>query len=300
MDRSCQEPLAEVLDQNRQILMVSGPRQVGKTTLAKSLLMHKGCSNNYLTWDDSVQRELILAGTPRIVSQLSLDQLSSRPPMVAFDELHKYKHWKNFLKGLFDQYELDVRFMVTGSARLNLFNKGGDSLMGRYFHYRLHPLSVAELSSGLVDEQIIQSPVDVDQEMYEKLLQFGGFPEPFFKADRRFSNRWQSSRMEQLLYEDIREGSKIHELKQLEVLASLLCMQASKETKYSSLAKAVRVSVDTIRRWLDVLETLGFMPQCCKPWGCSISLPNWRVQLRILLVSKSCQPSCQSGQEYRV
>lgn len=257
------------LNSNRQMILLSGPRQVGKTTLAKKILGNK-YKDHYLNWDDINHRELILSGSDAIIQTLGLDQLHDKKYLLVFDELHKYKNWKNFIKGFYDRFEDELNFLVTGSARMDIFKRGGDSLMGRYFNYRLHPLSVKELIGGASSEQIIQSPQLINDDVFKQLLNFGGFPEPFLKQDTRFFNRWQKLRHEQLVREEIRDNSSIHELAQMEILVKILSKQAGQVTKYSTLAKQIRVSVDTIRRWLDILESFYYCFRV-RPWYENIS-----------------------------
>ncbi len=139
--RIYQAMLAEHLAGSRQMAFVSGPRQVGKTTTCRALAAAT------LNWDDLDDREILLGGPRRVVDALGLHRLSERPPVVLFDELHKFPRWKSFLKGFFDVYGGGLRILVTGSSRLDVYRRGGDSLMGRYFLYRMHPFSVGEAAS---------------------------------------------------------------------------------------------------------------------------------------------------------
>lgn len=165
-----------------------------------------------------------------------------------------------------DLCEGQLAILVTGSASLDVFKKGGDSLMGRYFNYRLHPLSVAELiDSDWNTEKLIQAPRALGAELYSHLFQFGGFPEPFLKANQRFYHRWRRLRQQQLIREEIRDVARVQEIAQLEMLVILLEKQAGQVTKYSTLAKQLRVSVDTIRRWLEVLEGFYYCYRI-RPW----------------------------------
>ena len=253
----------------RQMLFLSGPRQVGKTTLARVLI--KNTEGYYFNWDQLDDRQKILSGSSAIAEKVGLDQLRADQPLIAFDELHKYTHWKNWLKGFFDHYENKVHILVTGSARMDIFRKGGDSLMGRYFHYRMHPLSLREVSHPLLDTtSILQTPFHPEKEHLTQLLDFGGFPEPYSRANKAFSNRWQKLRQQQLIYEDIRDLSHIQEVAQLEVLALLIRKQAGQTCKYSSLAQQIRVSIDTIRRWLDTLESFYYCYRL-RPWHHNIA-----------------------------
>jgi len=269
MERQYISIIKEELQQNRQMIFISGPRQVGKTTLAKQILSNK-FKKYYLNWDDVNHRETILSGSDAIIALLELDQLHNEKPIIVFDELHKYKHWKQFLKGFFDRFENNFHIIVTGSAKMDIYKHGGDSLMGRYFNLRLHPLSVKELIGSYDPLLTIQAPKPIEADTFEQLLQFGGFPEPYLKKDKRFHNRWQKLRLEQLVQEDIRDNSTIHELKQLEVLAIVLKKNAGQGTKYSTLAKQIRVSVDTIRRWIDILESFYYCFRV-RPWYSNIS-----------------------------
>lgn len=137
---------------------VAGPRQVGKTTTCRDL------ADIYLDWDNEDHRQIILAGPAAVATYAGLDSLRPRPTRIVFDELHKYKLWKQFLKGFFDTYEARVRIMVTGSSRLDVYRKGGDSLMGRYFLYHMHPLSVAELCNPQPPTQPYRPPAQLSDE----------------------------------------------------------------------------------------------------------------------------------------
>jgi predicted AAA+ superfamily ATPase len=267
--------LVEHLASNRQMAFVSGSRQVGKTTTCRN---H---ANAYANWDNIDDRELILAGPANLVDRLGLNRLSSTIPVVLFDELHKYPRWKQFLKGFFDTYADQVRITVTGSSRMDVYRRGGDSLMGRYFLYRMHPFSVAEaLTQDLPDaKRIVRPPGKIKAVDFKALWQHGGYPEPFLKRDIRFSRRWQTLRLEQLVREDIRDLTHIQQIDQLELLVKLLANRSAHQLIYGNLAKEVRVSIDTIRRWIETLCNLhlGFL---IRPWFKNISRslrkePKW-------------------------
>jgi predicted AAA+ superfamily ATPase len=267
--------LAEHLDEHRQMALVSGPRQVGKTTTCRN---H---ADAYVNWDNIDDREQVLAGPQQLVERLELNRLSKTVPVALFDELHKYPRWKQFLKGFFDTYADQVRIIVTGSSRMGVYRRGGDSLMGRYFHYRMHPFSIAEtLSKELPDsKRIFRTPKRVKNADFDALWHHGGYPEPFLKRDMRFSRRWQSLRLEQLVREDIRDLTQIQHIDQLETLVNLLANRSAHQLIYGNLAKDVRVSVDTVRRWIDILRNLhlGFL---IRPWFRNVSRslrkePKW-------------------------
>lgn len=267
--------LQEHLARHRQMAFVTGPRQVGKTTTCQR---H---AEAYINWDNLDDRVEILGGPKRLIERLGLEKLRKTVPTALFDELHKYPRWKEFLKGFFDTYADRVHLLVTGSSRMDTYRRGGESLMGRYFHYRMHPFTVAEtLRQNLPDaKRIVRSPKKIDAATFGALWTHGGYPEPFLKRDLRFSRRWQELRFEQLLREDLRDLTQIHELGQLETLVKLLRHRSAHQLVYSHLARDVRVSVDTVRRWVEALCRLhlGFL---LRPYFRSVSRslrkePKW-------------------------
>lgn len=249
----------ESLREHRQMAFVSGPRQVGKTTTCRDL------ASVYLDWDNEDHRTLILAGPKAVASHAGADKLAAEPIRIVFDELHKYPRWKQFLKGFFDTYEKRFRIMVTGSSRLDVYRKGGDSLMGRYLLYHMHPLSVGECCKGAFPTELIAAPAQIPESEWQALWQFGGHPEPFLKRSDRFSRRWGDLRRQQLLREDIRDRTGIQNLDQLAVMARLLADRSGEQLIYSSLAKQIRVSENTIRSWISTLCAFhyGFT---VRPW----------------------------------
>ena len=247
--------------QNRQIAMVTGPRQVGKTTSTRE----GAGEHRYYTWDQQSDRRLITRGAKAVAEDASLSVLSKPSLHVVFDEIHKYRLWRSFLKGCFDVYANRARIVVTGSASLGFFRRGGDSLMGRYFLYRMHPVSVGELLRASVGTSVIAEPAQIDDESYAALLRFGGYPEPFLRGETRFYNRWRRLRSELLFREDLRDLTRIQEAGQVEVLGELLASQGGQLLSYSSLARDANVAVDTARRWVAALEALFYI-YTIRPW----------------------------------
>jgi len=267
--------LDEHLAKHRQMAFVTGPRQVGKTTTCRD---H---ADSYANWDNVDDREQILAGPSRLVERFGLNRLSDSTPAVLFDELHKYPRWKQFLKGFFDTYSDQVRIIVTGSSRMDVYRRGGDSLMGRYFLYRMHPFSVAEILHKDLPgpSRIVRQPVKVKSADFEALWNHGGYPEPFLKRDARFSRRWRSLRLQQFVREDVRDLTQIQQIDQVETLVRLLADRSSHQLVYGNLARTVRISADTARRWIEVLRDLhlGFL---VRPWFKNVSRslrkePKW-------------------------
>lgn len=251
--------LAEHLHENRQMVFFSGPRQVGKTTIAR----HEG--NVYLDWDNRDHQKLILKGPAAVAQYCRLHEASSSLPVIVFDELHKFSRWKNFLKGFFDTYEGRCRMVVTGSAKMDVYRRGGDSLMGRYFPYRLHPFSVAELLRPDVSENLISPPLELDTDSWDALYLHGGFPEPFVKRMNRFSSRWRTQRNERLFKEDLKDLTRIQEFSLLEILARILADRSGDQLIYANLAADVQVAPNTLKAWVNTLVSTyyGFL---VRPW----------------------------------
>ena len=249
---------------NRQMLFFSGPRQVGKTTASLAAVP----SENYLNWDNEEHRALILSGPLAIARHFGVLDLKEELPIVVFDEIHKYRHWKRFLKGFFDTYEKRVRVIVTGSARMDVYKRGGDSMMGRYFLYRLHPLSVRELLDASLPKSLLSAPALCPD--FDLLLEYGGFPEPFVQRNHKFSQQWQRFRLDLLFREDLRDLTRIQDIGQVEILAQLLSRQVGQLVDYTSLANRVKVSSPTIQRWIQALSNLYYC-FTIQPWSRNIS-----------------------------
>jgi len=219
-------------DMAKKIIILAGPRQVGKTTLSKQLLP----SFVSLNYDAASDRRMIREEDwPRDV------------PLVIFDELHKLRKWKSKIKGIFDTDGIPPSLLVTGSARLETVRKGGDSLAGRFFAYRLHPLTVKEL---------VQSLREPPPLALEKILKFGGFPEPYLQNDETYARRWRRTHLDTIIRGDLLDLERVRDLKSIEVLVDLLRDRVGSPTSYSSLAQDLQVSVHTVKHWLQILENL--------------------------------------------
>lgn len=257
MKRIYEEVLEEHFSLHDEMAFLAGPRQVGKTTTAQSLKTTHPLFY-YNNWDNEDDRALILKGPRAIMEAYPIEQLEAIKPFLTFDEIHKYGGWKNFIKGFYDTYGKLLHILVTGSSRLDVYRVGGDSLMGRYFPYRVHPLSVAECLRTKIPVKEIQEPQEISEDVFQALLRFGGFPKPFLNQEMRFLRRWQSLRKEQLFREDIRDFGSVHEVAKLEILAKYLGETVGQLTNFTALANKVKVAVTTITRWLDVLTTFYF------------------------------------------
>ncbi len=236
-------------DLKDKMVFVSGPRQVGKTTLAKQLGENFYSNNTtYLNWDNRVDRKIIL-------SQV----FPANKTFFIFDEIHKYKNWKNYLKGEYDKYKEIFKIMVTGSARLDIYRKGGDSLLGRYRPYRLHPFSLQELSNGKFNstpfkELVFTDPPKEIKELFNNLLKFGGFPELFIKQSEKALRQWHNDKVDRLIKEDVRDIENIRDLSALQVLVELLPNKVGSLFSLNSLREDLNVTHKTISLWVDILE----------------------------------------------
>jgi predicted AAA+ superfamily ATPase len=215
-------------DLARKMVFVAGPRQVGKTTMARRL---KHGKKGYLNWDVPDDRERILRR-----------ELPTSPLWV-FDEIHKYRRWRNFLKGIFDAKRKSQRVLVTGSARLDLYRRGGDSLQGRYHLLRLHPLSVAELGARTESD-------------LKDLIALGGFPEPFHGGSETEARRWSREYRVRLVREEVGDLEQIQDLGTLELLMMRLPDLVGSPLSVNSVREDLQVSHKTVERWIQALERL--------------------------------------------
>jgi len=220
-------------DLRNKMVFIGGPRQVGKTTISLQYLPSKSVSDPaYLNWDHAPIRHALLRG-----------ELPASP-IVVLDEIHKYADWKNLVKGYFDTRKNKQNFLVTGSAKLDYFNKGGDSMHGRYHYYRLHPFSLPELSSQATLKDL------------EQLFTFGGFPEPLFKQNSRMLRRWHNERMRRVIHDDLKDLSAIRDVSSLELLVSELPNRICSPLSIQNLANSLHVSQPTVSKWLEMLDAM--------------------------------------------
>ncbi len=219
-------------DLEKKIVLLVGPRQSGKTYLAKDIA-RSFSKSVYLNYDQILDRNIIYA-------QSWLDQTD----LLVLDELHKMPNWKNYLKGVFDTKPTSMRILVTGSARLDVYDRIGDSLAGRYFRHRLLPLSLSELR---------QSNERVD---FDKLLERGGFPEPYFADEDQDANRWRAQYINSLLSTDVFEIERIQNLKGMRLVFDLLRNRVGSPISYQSLAEDVGVSPMTVKKYIQILESI--------------------------------------------
>lgn len=221
-------------DLKRKMVFVGGPRQVGKTTLAKAILSSNYPDGRYLNWDFDEDRQDILQ-----------KRWSTDNPLLIFDELHKFPKWKGWIKGIYDVSHNLHSFLITGSARLDVYRRGGDSLLGRYHYWRLHPFTLDEFPKGI-------SPKDA----FERLMTLGGFPEPFLEGDERIARRWRRERFDRVLREDVRDLEPVRDIQLLSLFLDLLRHRVGGLVVLSNLAGDLEISPKTAKAWLETLERM--------------------------------------------
>ncbi len=222
-------------DLSRKMVLLTGPRQVGKTTLARDL-MPEFTRPQYLNWDVTDDRRILME-----------QSWSPRAGMLVLDEIHKMRRWKEYLKGVFDGRGEGQAVLVTGSARMETFRQSGESLAGRYFHLRLHPFSVrewVELSGAKPDDAL------------DRLMERGGMPEPFLAEDTVQAGRWRQQYFTDLVREDVLEFSRVQEIRVMRLLLELLRQRVGSPLSIASLARDLQIAPNTVSRYIGILEAL--------------------------------------------
>lgn len=257
------------LAREKSMVFLVGPRQVGKTTLTQ-IISRSFPNNLYFNWDIP-QHKTRFTENPTFFQEIKRRDPST--PLIIFDEIHKYKDWKNYLKGAYDQFHDRYQFLVSGSGRLDIYQKGGDSLAGRYFLFHLWPFTIAELGkSNLTIENFLENPVQISMERSEMLKEewsrlstLSGFPEPYLANRMATYRRWSSSYSAQLIREDIRDLTGIKSVADMETLYLLLPSKVGSPLSIPSLATDLKVSYNSVRGWLSVFERF-FLIFSIAPW----------------------------------
>jgi len=262
-----------------KMVFLTGPRQVGKTTFAKNWLSSERVEDTYFDWDDPAVRSEYNRN-PLYFRNIVNAQFKGKPVPMVFDEIHKQKNWRNILKGVYDPNRGKVQLLVTGSARLGLYRKSGDSLVGRYFSFQMFPLGLPEAASDfswileedrpLVDgESLLEHARKVNnkhvEEALEKLLTFGGFPEPFLKASARFHQRWIKEYKTLLTREEVRDLSRISDIRGLEHLIDILPSKVGSPLSINSLREDLGYHHSTLVNWINIIKEL-YLVFTIRPW----------------------------------
>jgi predicted AAA+ superfamily ATPase len=244
-------------DLAERMVFVGGPRQVGKTTLARELVAKEFFRSGYYNWDNRNDRRKIMQSN-----------WPGDAELIILDEIHRYKKWKSFIKGEHDTLKHKYRFLITGSARLDIYRKGGDSMLGRYHYYRLHPFTLAELIGEVsVPEVMKEIPIQPksEKDTLEALDRFGGFPEPFLKQNTRTLRRWHNEKSHRLFREDIRDVEQVRDIINMQLLGDLLPKRAGSLLSINSLREDLGVSHRAVSSWLNILESFYY---CFRIYPC--------------------------------
>ena len=259
----------------KSMIFLAGPRQVGKTTLAK--IIAKDFNNSLYFNYDIIDNKKKLIDNPFFYEEVN--RKDSSKPLIIFDEIHKYNDWKNYLKGVYDRDSENFIFLILGSGRLNIYKKGGDSLAGRYILFHIWPFTISELSyknrdlkrflSNVIDMEKIHT-TNINITDWKKLSKFSGFPDPFIKADNDFYNIWSKNYKHQLLREDIQDIIQVKKADQISILLSLIPSRIGSPLSIDNLARDISVSFDSVKNWLTIFENF-FLIFFVPPWSKKIS-----------------------------
>lgn len=257
----------------KPMIFISGPRQVGKTTISKEI--SKEFANSlYFNWDLILNKKKLIEN-PLFFTEL--ERKDQSVPLIILDEIHKYKEWKNYLKGIYDQFFESYRFLVLGSGRLDIYQKGSDSLAGRYFSFNVWPFTISEISgNNMAFPDFIKNPLGgvktgkKEDSIWRDLTMLSGFPEPFLSGREIRYKRWSSSYYKQIIREDIRDFNDVQMINDMELLFSLIPSRVGSPFSIDNLAGDLHVSHNTVKRWLDMFESFYLLFRI-SPWTNKIS-----------------------------
>ena len=262
-----------MLSAHKQMVFIAGPRQAGKTTFTQ-ILAEDFNNSLYFNWDILDEKRKLIEN-PFFYEEVHRKDNSM--PLIIFDELHKYLNWKNYLKSVYDRDKGNYKFIISGSGRLDMYQKGGDSLAGRYFIFYLWPFTLAELAgNNLPFKQFMSNPIEIHscpnetQPAWNRLSRFSGFPDPYLGKTDQFYRIWSNTYRKQLLREDVRDLILLRNIENMEMLFSLLPSKIGSPLSMASLARDINVSFDSIRNWIEIFENF-FMVFRIPPWSQKIS-----------------------------
>jgi predicted AAA+ superfamily ATPase len=259
-------------NKDKEMVFISGARQAGKTTLAKDIASEESTSL-YFNYDIPINKSKIL-NHPTFFEEV--DRGKSDQPLIILDEIHKFKEWKNYLKGIYDGYAGEFRFLVTGSGRLDLSRKRGDALSGRYYHFHLFPFTIGEIFASsphqLDQERLLEIPEQnaIAQEAWDTMAQVSGFPEPFLKGTKLKYRRWTQSYHSQVIRDDIRDEFAVQQIDAMEALYVLIGGCVGSPFSASNHARTLTISHKTVSSWITVFERF-FLVFKLRPYSKRIS-----------------------------
>ena len=262
---------------DKPLIMLAGPRQSGKTTFARDIVAKDFKDVVYFNWDIVADKGRLITD-PVFFSKIPKSSVLSKP-LVILDEIHKYRDWKNYLKGIYDQFRQEYKFLITGSGRLEYSRKAGDSLAGRYLKFHIFPFTLSELSSAnreLTD--FLNNPLkdfeNIDfrktAENFRNLLELSGFPEPFIKGKKSFWSAWSNTYGQQIVRDDLTTFSDIRNLDLVETLFALIPSRVGSPFSINNLAGDLQVAFDTVKNWLLLFDSF-YLTFRIAPWTIKIS-----------------------------
>jgi len=269
----------------RHMIFLAGPRQVGKTELARTWLAAQRSTSLYFNWDDIRTRQSYFEDSRFFESPAR--SLGIKDPWIVFDEIHKRQRWRDILKGIYDLFGNEFRFLVTGSARLDMFRQSGDSLVGRYNLFHMMPFNLKELlqpvfTPGFLcidalkkmarafEEEIHAPSAPEISDAFESLWRWGPFPEPLLRQNDRFSRKWHQDYIALMVREELRDLSRVTELDKIERLLMLLPSRLTAPLSMHNLAAELEVAHTTVKNWLEQLRRL-YLIFSVTPWYKKIS-----------------------------
>ncbi len=237
-------------DLKDKMVFVGGPRQVGKTTLCRNFVATHFRNHAYYNWDNRADRRTITSAV-----------WPGDTELLIFDEIHKFRQWKRLIKGEYDKFKDMFKFLVTGSARLDLYRRGGDSLQGRYHYYRLHPFTLAEIE-GISYKPAVNDEIPIGESSFHDTMivldRFGGFPEPVTKQSERQLRRWHNEKIERMFREDILDVRSIRDVGNMKLLSDILPLRVGSLLSLNSVREDLEVSHRAVSSWMDILEAFYY------------------------------------------
>lgn len=285
IERTLYKQIWQELSAEKAMIFIAGPRQSGKTTFSR-WIASKFTNQTYFNWD-LVSNKKLFVEKPAFFEETNRKDDSI--PLVILDEIHKYRKWKNYLKGVYDEFSNRYKFLVLGSGRLNVFERGGDSLAGRYFPFTLWPMTLAELSDQrLPFEDFMKNPLALGKndpaqtEIWQLLSELSGFPEPYVSGKKTSYRRWSNNYASQLVREDIRNMVQVNNVDAMEMLFSILPSKVGNPLSLLSLARDLQISFNSVRSWLNTFESF-FLIFRISPWTKKVARAITKEQKLYLL-----------------